>query len=56
MTVYQRKAMAIAKITGAGNSVLKLKKQDGYLITVNGKYIIVKTLMELEAYVAGLAK
>jgi hypothetical protein len=56
MTVYQRKSMAIATVSANGGRVLKLKKQDGYLVTFEGQYITLKSLVELEAFAQGLAK
>ena len=56
MTVMQRKQMAIAKVSANGGRAMKLKKQDGYLVTMNGEYIVLKSLVALEAYVEGLAK
>jgi archaeosine-15-forming tRNA-guanine transglycosylase len=57
MTVMQRKQMAIAKVSANGGRIMKLKKQDGYLVTtMNGEYIVLKSLIALEAYVEGLAK
>lgn len=56
MTVMQRKQMAIAKISDNGGRAMKLKKQDGYLVTMNGEYITIKSLVALEAYAQGLAK
>ena len=50
MTVYQRKSMAIATVSAHGGRVMKLKKQDGYLITFEGQYITLKSLVELEAF------
>lgn len=54
MTVMQRKQMAIATVSAKGGRVMKLKKQDGYLVTMNGEYITIKSLVALEAYVEGL--
>jgi archaeosine-15-forming tRNA-guanine transglycosylase len=57
MTVHQRKSMAISNISANGSRVLKLKKQDGYLVTtMNGEYITLKSLVALEAYAQGLKK
>jgi hypothetical protein len=56
MTVYQRKSMAIATVSAHGGRVLKLKKQDGYLVTFEGQYITLKSLVELESFAQGLAK
>lgn len=54
MTVMQRKQMAIAKVSANGGRAMKLKKQDGYLVTMNGEYITLKSLVALEAYAQGL--
>jgi len=57
MTVMQRKQMAIIAVSANGGRVLKLKKQDGYLVTtMNGEYITLKSLVALEAYAQGLKK
>jgi hypothetical protein len=56
MTVMQRKQMAIIAVSANGGRVMKLKKQDGYLVTMNGEYITLKSLVALEAYAQGLAK
>jgi len=56
MTVMQRKQMAIIAVSDNGGRVMKLKKQDGYLVTFDGQYITLKSLVELEAFAQGLAK
>lgn len=56
MTVHQRKSMAIGRVSANGGRAMKLKKQNGYLVTMNGEYITLKSLVALEAYAQGLAK